>query len=125
MIGASLITHSHMPTTPATRFGAPSPRPLPPDPFTVFPLFLLAVMAYLYVVVMVVAPILYGIQGLTIGGISALFTIITQTDSIVMQLSSSTEEVRVARYLLAELADLLNDDMEHLKLKTTNTHEQA
>jgi len=77
-----------------------------------------------YVLTIMFSPVLYGIMGRTIGEISALFSIITQTDSILYELSSATEHMRIARYLIGELADLLNDDLDTLKLKTENSHHQ-
>jgi hypothetical protein len=81
-------------------------------------------MDFIYVVVVIGAPIGTGIYGFTVGQISALFALVMQVRSILASLSSSTEHMRIARYLIGELADLLNADLEFLRRKTDNSHQQ-
>ena len=56
-------------------------------------------MDFIYVVVVIGAPIGTGIYGFTVGQISALFALVMQVRSILASLSSSTEHMRIARYL--------------------------
>ena len=81
-------------------------------------------MDFIYIVVVIGAPIGTGIYGFTVGQISALFALVMQVRSILASLSSSTEHMRIARYLIGELADLLNADLEFLRRKTDNSHQQ-
>ena len=78
-------------------------------------------MIFIYAFVMMASPALYGIADLTIGQIYALFTLIVQGKSIMTSLSGSTERLRIARYLLGELADLLNEGGGDLRKNVDNS----
>ena len=72
-------------------------------------------LTFVYIAAMMVSPILYGILGLTIGQLQALFSIIVSNQAIISTLSSGKERLRIAQYLIGQLAEILNEDREHLR----------
>lgn len=72
-------------------------------------------LTFVHTAAMMAAPVLYGILGLTIGQLQALFSIIVSNQAIISTLSSGKERLRIAQYLIEELAELLNEDREHLQ----------
>ena len=81
-------------------------------------------LTFAHVAAMLVSPILYGIIGLTIGQLQALFSIIVSNQAIVSSLSSGKERLRIAQYLIGELADILNEDRDHLRRQVDICHQQ-
>ena len=72
-------------------------------------------LTFVYVTAMLVAPILYGVLGLSIGQLNALFSIIVSNQAIISMLSSGNERLRIAQFLIGQLADILNEDRDHLR----------
>ena len=71
-------------------------------------------LTFVYIGAVMVSPILYGILGLTIGQLQALFSIIVSNQAIISSLSSGKERLRIAQFLIEQLAQILNEDREHL-----------
>ena len=72
-------------------------------------------LTFVHAAAMLATPILEGILNLTIGQLQALFSIIVSYQAIVSSLSSGKERLRIAQYLIGELADILNEDRDHLR----------
>jgi hypothetical protein len=67
---------------------------------------------------------MYGIFSMSLGGVQALLNVAVQARSAIGSLSTTLEQLQIARWLVGELAALLNDNQELLILRAENSRQK-
>lgn len=81
-------------------------------------------MVAVYVTAIAFSPLLVGIFGMSVGELQALLGIVKLARTSIAQLSNTFERLRIARFLINELASLLNSDRDAMLLEAEHSHKK-